>query len=277
MHSKLRFMKERLDLLLVERRLVESRMKAQWLIKNGYVVVNDVEILKPGKRIENSSTIRLKQKFPYVGRGGLKLEAALKEFSILVKDKVCVDIGASIGGFTDCLLQNGALKVYAVDTAKDLLHPSLRCKKKEVIELLGVDARKLKSVPTNVDIVTVDVTFSSLKSILPNIKNYLKKKGDIIVLIKPLFETNYREELHLKKITDLSVLKKILGNLIEWCIKYSFFPKDLIVSPLLGKGGSIEFLLHLKIDKDCNFNFEHIAEKLFRDVKKLVSNYRDSF
>ncbi|NHJ21904.1 MAG: TlyA family RNA methyltransferase [Candidatus Lokiarchaeota archaeon] len=270
-------MKERLDILLVERRLVESRVKAQWLIKNGYVVVNDMEMLKPGKRIENTSIIRLKQKFPYVGRGGLKLEAALKEFSIVVKGKVCVDIGASIGGFTDCLLQKGALKVYAVDTAKDLLHPSLRCKKNEVIELLGVDARKLKSVPTNVDIVTIDVTFSSLKFILPNIKNYLKKKGDIIVLIKPLFETNYREELHLKKITDLSILKKILRNLIEWCLKYSFFPKDLIVSPLLGKGGSIEFLLYLKIDKDCNFNFEHIAEKLFRDVKKLLSNYKDSF
>ena len=269
-------MKERLDILLVERRLVESRVKAQWLIRNGYVVVNDVEMLKPGKRIENTSTIRLKQNFPYVGRGGLKLEAALKEFSIIVKGKVCVDIGASIGGFTDCLLQNGALKVYAVDTAKDLLHPSLRCKKNKVIELLGVDARQLKSLPTNVDIVTVDVTFSSLKSILPNIKNYLKKKGDIIVLIKPLFETNYREELYLKKITDLSVLKNILEETITWSVKNSFFPIDLIVSPLLGKGGSIEFLLHLKIDKDYNFNFDHITEKVIRDVKKLLSNYKDS-
>ncbi|MFX1287187.1 MAG: SAM-dependent methyltransferase, partial [Promethearchaeota archaeon] len=146
-------MKERLDILLVERRLVESRIKAQWLIKNGYVIVNDEEIIKPGKKIENSSTIRLTQKFPYVGRGGLKLEAALKKFSIEVRGKVCVDIGASVGGFTDCLFQNGAIKVYAVDTAKGLLHPSLKRKNNKLIELFGVDARQLKSLPVKIDIV----------------------------------------------------------------------------------------------------------------------------
>ncbi|GAH76693.1 unnamed protein product, partial [marine sediment metagenome] len=101
-------MKERLDILLVERRLVESRVKAQWLIKKGYVSVNERIIIKPGKRIDNESLINLTRKFPYVGRGGLKLEAALKSFSITVKGKICADLGASIGGFTDCLLQNGA-------------------------------------------------------------------------------------------------------------------------------------------------------------------------
>ncbi|MFX0048277.1 MAG: TlyA family RNA methyltransferase, partial [Candidatus Hermodarchaeota archaeon] len=258
--------------LLVERRLVESRVKAQWLIKNGYVIVNDEEIIKPGKKIENSSTIRLTQKFPYVGRGGLKLEAALKKFSIEVRGKVCVDIGASVGGFTDCLFQNGAIKVYAVDTAKGLLHPSLKRKNNKLIELFGVDARQLKSLPVKIDIVTIDVTFSSLKSILPNIKNYLKKNGDIIVLVKPLFETSFREESRFKIITDLVVLKKILGDLIEWSIKNSFFPKGLIGSPLQGKGGSIEFLLYLKIDKDHNFDFEYVIEKVFKDMKEMTSN-----
>lgn len=265
-------MKERLDILLVERRLVESRVKAQWLIKNGFVFVNNRIMVKPGKKIVNTSLIRLTQKFPYVGRGGLKLEAALKSFSIPVRGKICVDIGASIGGFTDCLLQNGAIKVYAVDTAKDLLHPSLKCKKSKIVELFGVDARQLKSLPTKIDIVTIDVTFSSLKSILPNIKYYLKKNGDIIVLVKPIFETVFREDMHFKIITDLVLLKKILADLTEWSIKNSFFPKGLIVSPFLGKGGSIEFLIHLKIDKEHNFDFEDVIEKAFRDVQEITSN-----
>jgi 23S rRNA (cytidine1920-2'-O)/16S rRNA (cytidine1409-2'-O)-methyltransferase len=264
-------MKERLDVLLVERRLVESRVKAQWLIKNGYVIVKDKIVLKPGKKIENTSIIRLTQKFPYVGRGGLKLEGALNEFSIDVRGKVCADIGASIGGFTDCLLQNGAIRVYAVDTAKDLLHPSLRCKNNKVVELLGVDARQLKSLPTKVDIVTVDVTFSSLKSILPNIKNFVKQNGDIIVLVKPLFETNFREEIRFRIITDLTVLKKILVDLTEWSIMNSFFPKDLIASPILGKGGSIEFFLYLRIDKEQNFSFEDSIERAFKNVIKITS------
>jgi 23S rRNA (cytidine1920-2'-O)/16S rRNA (cytidine1409-2'-O)-methyltransferase len=265
-------MKERLDVLIVERRLVESRVKAQWLIKNGFVIVNDKKIVKPGKKIENTSSISLKQKFPYVGRGGLKLKAALKKFSIVVREKICADIGASVGGFTDCLLQNGAKKVFAVDTAKDLLHPSLKCKNNKVVELFGVDARQLESLPSNVDIVTVDVTFSSLKSILPNIKNYLNKNGDIIVLVKPLFETSFREELRFKIITDLVVLKKILKDLTDWSLKNNFFIKGLIVSPLLGKGGSIEFLIHLKIDREYNFDFEESIEKVFRNVKEITSN-----
>ncbi|MFW9822937.1 MAG: SAM-dependent methyltransferase, partial [Candidatus Thorarchaeota archaeon] len=120
-------MKERIDILLVERRLVESRTKAQWLIRNGYVIVNGMEITKPGKKVDNSYEIQLTRKFPYVGRGGLKLEAALNKFSINVEDKICADIGASIGGFTDCLLQHGAKKVYAIDIATDRLHPSLIC------------------------------------------------------------------------------------------------------------------------------------------------------
>jgi len=270
-------MKERLDILLVERRLVESRVKAQWLIKKGYVIVNERSIVKPGKRIENNSSIRLTRKFPYVGRGGLKLEAALNSFSIVVRGKICADIGASVGGFTDCLLQYGAAKVYVVDTAKEVLHPSLKCKDENIVELLGVDARKLKTLPTKVDIVTVDITFSSLKSVLPNIKNYLKKDGDIIVLVKPLFETNFHKETSFKIISDLGILKKILGDLIEWNSKNSFFPIGLMVSPLLGKGGSIEFLIHLRIDKEYNFDFEDTIEKVFRDVKEITSKEKDSF
>jgi len=262
-------MKERLDILLVERRLVESRVKAQWLIKEGYVFVNERNIFKPSKRIDNKSSIRLAKKYPYVGRGGLKLEAALNNFSIAVRGKICADIGASVGGFTDCLLKNGAAKVYVVDTAKDLLHPSLKCKDEKIVELLGVDARKLNSLPTKVDIVTVDITFSSLKSVLPNIKNYLEKDGDIIVLVKPLFETNFQNEKSFKIVSNTDILKRILRDLIEWNINNSFFPKDLMVSPLLGKGGSIEFLIHIRIDKEYLTNFEELLNVAVKDVEKL--------
>ncbi|MBY9014137.1 MAG: TlyA family RNA methyltransferase [Candidatus Lokiarchaeota archaeon] len=201
-------MKERLDIVLVEKRLVESRTKAQWLIKSGYVLVNDMKILKPSKKVEINSKIKLTKKFPYVGRGGIKLEAALNSFSIDVKEKICVDIGASVGGFTDCLLQYGASKVYTVDTGHNLLHPSLTCKDDKVVELFGVDARELKSLPEEINIVTVDLTFSSLRSVLPNIKNFLNQDGDVIVLVKPLFETNFHQEKSFKIIKDLKIFKR---------------------------------------------------------------------
>jgi len=253
-------MKERLDILLVDRRLVESRSKAQWLIRNGYVLVNDVEIRRSGKKINDFDEIKLKQKFPYVGKGGLKLEAALKSFSIDVKNKICVDIGASIGGFTDCLLKHGALKVYAVDTAMDLLHPSLRCEKmkNKVIPLLGIDARELKELKEKADICTIDLTFASLKSILPNVPNYLNKEGVIISLVKPLFETEFYNLSRYKIITNPEKLFQILKDLIDWSVKKKIYPYGIIKSPLLGeKGRSIEFLIYFRIDnKNSNFFYE---------------------
>ena len=251
-------MKERIDILLVERRLVESRTKAQWLIRNGYALVNGVEIRKPGKRIDNTCQIQLKAEFPYVSKGGIKLEAALKEFSISVKDKVCADIGCSVGGFTDCLVKHGALRVYAIDTANDLLHPSLRCEKmkNQVIPVLGVDARFLTNLDELIDVCTVDLTFTSLKDVIPNIKNYLNPTGNIITLIKPLFETDFREEKKFQIIQDPQRLRNILLELIEWSIHNQIFPYGLTKSPILGKGGSIEFLVHFKIDM-ISHEFDH--------------------
>jgi 23S rRNA (cytidine1920-2'-O)/16S rRNA (cytidine1409-2'-O)-methyltransferase len=258
-------MNERLDILLVERRLVESRTKAQWLIRNGYALVNGFEIKKPGKRVDNTCQIQLKAKFPYISMNGLKLDAALENFSISVKEKVCADIGSSVGGFVDCLLKHGALRVYAIDTATDLLHPSLRCEKmkNQVIALLGVDARLLKNLDELVDVCTVHITFTSLKDVIPNIKNYLKPNGDIITLIKPLFKTKFREGKKFQMIQDPQRVQKILIELLEWSIHNEIFPYGLIKSPILGKGGSIEFLVHFKVDKiSHNFDYRKAIESV---------------
>ena len=270
-------MKERLDIIVVERRLVESRTKAQWLIKSGFVLVNGMKILKSSKRVDLNSKIKLTKKYPYVGRGGLKLEAAIKSFAIDITEKICVDIGASVGGFTDCLLQHGALKVYSVDTAINLLHPSLTCKDDKIVELRGVDARELTSLPEKIDVATVDVTFSSLRSILPNIKSYLKQDGDIIVLIKPIFETNFHQEKKFKIINDMKKLKGILRDFIEWSRLNALYPKGLIASPLLGKGGSIEFLVHIQIEEEFVFKTDNIITEALKDAKELNSNHMDSF
>ncbi|MFX0133947.1 MAG: TlyA family RNA methyltransferase [Candidatus Hodarchaeota archaeon] len=239
-------MKERIDILLVERRLVDSRTKAQWLIKNGYVLVNKKQILKPSKRIENTHEIKLIKSFPYVGRGGLKLERALKEFSIPIKGKICVDIGTSVGGFTDCLIKHGALRVYVIDTATNLLHPSLQCEKMRIniIPLLGIDARNLIPIDEKIDICTIDVTFSSLRAILPRVERILKKNGDIIALVKPIFETEFHKKNKFDVIQDPNQLFQILSELIQWIIENNFFLYGIINSPI-----SKEFLIHLGMKK----------------------------
>lgn len=267
-------MKERIDILLVERRLVESRAKAQWLIKQGLVLFGGKLITAPEEKVNNAIEIKLKKEFPYVGKGGIKLEAALKKFGINVEDKICADVGASIGGFTDCLLKHGALKVYAIDTATDLLHPSLRCEKAkdQVIPLLGIDARDMKNMKNlkilmeKVDICTIDITFTSIRVVLPNVKVFLKKNGDIISLIKPLFEIESKDKRNLEIISDSGELKSILLKIISWSIKNKFYPQAIMRSPLLGKGGSIEFFIHFKTDKKRkNFDYQDEVAKVLSE------------
>ncbi len=258
-------MKERIDILLVERGLVESRTKAQWLILNGYIIINGKKVIKPGKRIDRSHEIQMLKEFPYVGRGGLKLEAVLNIFSISVEDEVCLDIGASVGGFTDCLIKHGASKVYAIDKAIDVLHPLLRCEKmrKKVIPMLGIDARNLIELEEKVDICTIDVTFTSLREILPNVKKLVKTDGVIIALIKPIFENHFHKEKKFKIIRESKIMCNILKELIEWSIKNDIFPYGIIKSPILGKGGSIEFIIYYKINRiSGKFDYEEILKEI---------------
>jgi 23S rRNA (cytidine1920-2'-O)/16S rRNA (cytidine1409-2'-O)-methyltransferase len=262
--------KERLDILLAKKGLVESRTKAQWLIKNGFVIVNEEPINKPSKRVNINEKILIKQKFPYVGRGGIKLAAAIEEFSIDPSEKVCLDLGASIGGFTDCLLQKGAKRVYAVDSAKDLLHPSLVCKKERVVLLEETDARKRFKLDELIDILVIDITFASLKEILPNSRYYLKDNGDIIVLVKPLFEREFKKKEIFKIIKNEKDLKKILVNLVKFALVNDIYPLNIMKSPLLGKGGSIEFFIHFKLNsklltEDSSKIMQLKINSLFRD------------
>ncbi|MHA1104476.1 MAG: TlyA family RNA methyltransferase [Promethearchaeota archaeon] len=262
-------MRERLDVLLVDRRLVESRTKGQWLIKNGYVLVNNEKATKSGKKIDNMAKIELIRQFPYVGIGGLKLEFAIEKFSIQINEKICADLGASVGGFTDCLLKYGAKKVYSIDTASGFLHPSLTCQNDKVVDLSGVDVRLLEKLNDLVDIIVIDITFASLKDVLPNTKYYLKQNGDIIVLVKPIFEVDFKNSDNFEVISDKPRLKQILYELIEWGFNHNIYPQDIIKSPLLGKGGSIEYFIHFKILKR---NLKNNKEKINEKINSLFQN-----
>lgn len=234
--------KERIDKLLVDKGLVESREKAQALIMSGVVFVNNQKIDKPGTKISEDSQIYIKEKMKYVSRGGYKLEKGLKVFNVDVKDKICLDIGSSTGGFTDCLIQNGAKKVYAVDVGKNQLHEKLRSDSR-VVSIEEFNARYLteKEIPEKVDILVCDVSFISITKILPNICNLLKEDFKGVILIKPQFELSKKEvkdgvvrekDLHFKAI------KSVIDSLTQSC----YCIKDLEFSPLKGPEGNIEFL-----------------------------------
>nr|WP_242462900.1 TlyA family RNA methyltransferase [Persephonella atlantica] len=237
--------KERIDKLLVERGLVESREKAQRLIMSGVVFADGERIDKPGTKIKIDADIFIKEREKYVSRGGYKLEKALKIFKPELKGKVCLDIGASTGGFTDCLLQHGAKKVYAVDVGKNQLHEKLK-KDKRVISLEKTNARYLteSEIPEKIQFFTCDVSFISVLKIVPNICNLLEDKAEGVILIKPQFELSKSEvkggvvrepQLHVKAI------KKVLTGFEESC----YCVKDLTFSETWGPEGNIEFLAYI--------------------------------
>ena len=268
--------KERIDKLLVEKGLVESREKAQRLIMAGMVFVNNQRIDKVGTKVKVSSDIFIKEKEKYVSRGGYKLEKGIKDFNWNVKDKVCIDIGASTGGFTDCLLQNGAKKVYAVDVGKNQLSEKLRNNEK-VISLEKTNARYLteKEIPEKLDCFVSDVSFISILKILPNLCNLLKEGAEGIILIKPQFELSKKEvkngvvrdkNLHIKAIT------KVLDGLKESC----YCVENLTYSDTWGPEGNIEFLAFLKKGKDCKNKItpEKIKEVVERANEEFLKSKR---
>lgn len=240
--------KLRLDVLLVERGLVETREKAKRLIMEGIVFSNDERLDKPGMKVPASIPITIKgNKMPYVSRGGYKLEKALREFPVTVKNKVMIDIGASTGGFTDCALQNGAKYVYAVDVGYNQLAWKLR-KDERVIVMERTNFRYLKPEDLEKELpefATIDVSFISLKIILPVLKTMLVPGGDCIALIKPQFEAG-REKVGKKGIVrDPKVHKEVINEMIAFALQEGYDVNHLTYSPITGGDGNIEFLIHL--------------------------------
>lgn len=245
---KFELMKKRLDQFLVEKGYFESRAKAQAMIISGKVLVNEKKIEKAGTLIAADSKIRiLGDKLKYVSRGGLKLEKALTEFKITVSDKICIDIGASTGGFTDCLLQSGAKKVYAVDVGYGQLDLKIRNDKRVVVKE-KTNARYLSKsdFDESVDIVTIDVSFISLTKILPSIFPLLKENGDVIALVKPQFEAKKEQVSKGGIIKDEKVHKEVLEKVKKSAVEIGFNFIAVCESPIFGADGNKEFLIHLK-------------------------------
>jgi len=238
--------KRRLDLLLVERGLAESPHKAQALIMAGEVKVEGEAASKPAGLVDEAASIELRQPPPFVSRGGLKLVHALDEFHLDVAGLVAADIGASTGGFTDCLLQRGASKVYAVDVGRGQLDYRLR-QDPRVVVLERVNARYPIPISEKIDLATIDVSFISVKKVIPSAVSLLKEKGSLVVLIKPQFEVVRKEVGPGGVVKDPQVHALVLGRFIAWATAQGFRLKGLVASPILGPAGNREFFVWLRI------------------------------
>ncbi len=233
--------KKRLDVLMAESGLAESRNKAQRLIQAGEVRVDGQLALKPSTQVPDDANITLEAKPPFVSRGGKKLEAALDRFGIDVTDALAADVGASTGGFTDCLLQRGARRVYAIDVGYGQLHWKLRSDPRVVV-MERTNARHLKSLPESVDIVTVDVAFISLKLILSAAVRWLTPDGEIIALIKPQFEAGPQNVEKGGVVRDPIVHRQVLRDVLNEADRLGLGLRGLTPSPLRGPAGNVEFL-----------------------------------
>ncbi len=240
--------KTRLDVLLVERGLQESRQKAQATIMSGLVFVRGQRVDKPGTAVLNDAEIEVRGNvLPYVSRGGLKLEKAMASFPIHLEGAVCGDIGASTGGFTDCMLQNGAAKVYAVDVGYGQLAWKLRSDER-VVCLERTNARYLtcEQIPQPLDFASIDVSFISLKLILPAVCGVLKPEGHVACLVKPQFEAG-REKVGKKGVVrDPAVHREVLEHFLDHARESGFAVLGLTYSPIRGPEGNIEYLGYLE-------------------------------
>jgi 23S rRNA (cytidine1920-2'-O)/16S rRNA (cytidine1409-2'-O)-methyltransferase len=237
--------KQRLDKLLVERGLVDSRAKGRTLIMAGEVLVNGAMVDRPGTNISLGADIQLKAPMPYVSRGGYKLAGALAEFGIDVSGKVCADVGACTGGFTDVLLQHGASQVFAIDVGYGQLDWRLR-QDARVTVMERTNARYLESLEALVNFVCVDVSFISLKLILPAVQRWLAPNADIVALIKPQFEAGRQQVGKGGIVRDKSVHRQVLIDLLTWAQQAGLSPIGLIRSAIEGSDGNVEFLVWLR-------------------------------
>jgi len=238
--------KRRIDSLLVERGLVENWAKAQALIMAGKVVVEGKAAIKPGTLVTEEVAITIVEPPPFVSRGGIKLDYALDQFQLDVSTKVVADIGASTGGFTDCLLKRGARRVYAIDVGYGQLDYRLR-QDSRVVVMDRVNIRYPVSLPEKVDLATVDLSFISVEKVIPTVVRLLNDNGYLLVLIKPQFEAKREEVGKGGVIKQPIVHARVLGRFIAWMVEHGFRLGGLIASPILGASGNKEFFVLSKL------------------------------
>lgn len=240
--------KERLDVLLVNRGLISSREKAKAVIMSGIVFVDGEREDKAGSTFDSKVSIEIKgNTLPYVSRGGLKLEKAMEQFGLVLTNRICMDIGSSTGGFTDCMLQNGAARVYSVDVGHGQLDWKLRNDERVVVmEKTNIRYVTPEDIGEALDFASIDVSFISLTKVLLPAQDLLKEEGEIVALIKPQFEAG-REKVGKKGVVrDSKVHEEVIQMVTDYAVSNGFEPLHLDYSPIKGPEGNIEYLLHIK-------------------------------
>jgi len=240
-------MKRRIDILLVERGLAESRARAQWLVRAGRVTAAGRPISRPGEAVPVDAPLEVGAPLPYVGRGGLKLAHALDTFHVAVQGYVALDVGASTGGFSDCLLQRGAARVYAVDVGREQLHPRLRADDR-VVSLEQTDIRSLPALPGGAlaDLAVVDVSFISLRLVLPAVVPLLRPTGEIIALVKPQFEVGPGVVGHSGVVRQRAERERALREVVALAQELGLAAAAWCEAPPDEARGNVEYLAHLR-------------------------------
>ena len=266
-------MKERLDVLLVKRNLVESREKAKAIIMSGNVFVEGEREDKAGTTFSDEVQIEIKgHTLPYVSRGGLKLEKAVANFDVDLEGKVCTDVGCSTGGFTDCMLQNGAKKVFAIDVGRGQLAWKLRQDDRVIcMEKTNIRYVTPEDLGERIDFSSIDVSFISLTKVLLPIRNYLKEDGQIVALIKPQFEAG-REKVGKKGVVrEKSTHHEVIETVVSYAVSIGFKVLNIDFSPIKGPEGNIEYLLHIQKTENAG-----TLEDVDVDLKSVVDNAFDT-
>ena len=241
--------KKRADTLLVEQRLAESREQAHALILAGKVFCGDRRVEKAATPLPGNASLHLVQGLPFVGRGGVKLEHALHHFFLEVKERVILDVGASVGGFTHCLLKQGAARVYALDVGYGQLAHRLR-QDSRVVVMERVNARYPFPLPEEVSLITADVSFISLTKVLPSVVKHLRADGHILALVKPQFEAGPKEVGRRGVVRDPQVHATVVGRFCLWGIGQGWCLQGITPSPILGDAGNREFFVLLQLPLD---------------------------
>ena len=265
--------KERLDILLVEKGICNSRERAKTSIMAGLVFVDGHRVDKAGEKVNRDADIVFKgEELKYVSRGGLKLEKAMNEFNISLDNKVCMDIGASTGGFTDCMLQNGATKVFSVDVGYGQFAWKLRVDERVVcMERTNIRYVTPEDIGDKLDFASIDVSFISLRTIMPAVKNLLKDNGEVVALIKPQFEAG-RDKVGKKGVVrEKSVHKEVVSNIANYLIENEFNIVGMSFSPIKGPEGNREYLVYFSKDKEkeSDFSLDQIDEIIEQSHSQL--------